>query len=296
MPIYEITNGGFTAQIDSLGAQLVSLRDKAGREYLWQGDPAYWEGRAPVLFPIVGALREGRAKINGEWFGMKQHGFARHKGFGEAHIGEGQVSLTLRDDEETRQMYPFGFALTVTYTLAKGCLRTAFLVENTGGEPLPYAIGGHPGFNLPLEEGAVFEDYVLQFDQEEAQQCPSVLLDVGLLDYQTPGFRLEGQREIPLRHSLFYQDALVFSGLLSHRVRVLNKATGKGVEMDFSGFPMLGVWSARNDGPYVCLEPWTGCATLTTEGDNFTEKRGMALLKPGASAEHAFSVEILPGF
>ena len=169
---------------------------------------------------------------------------------------------------------------------------TAFTVENTGKEPLPFAIGGHPGFNLPLEDGAEFEDYVLRFEQEESQQCPTVRMDTGLLDYETPGFALEG-REIPLRHNLFYRDALVFSGLNSHKAAIVNKKTGKGIEMDFAGFPMLGVWSAQNDGPYVCLEPWTGCATLTTEGDEFTGKKGIITLSPGEKTERRFTVRVM---
>lgn len=287
----EIKNQRFTAQIDPLGAQLVSLQDGA-RELLWTGDPAYWREHAPVLFPIVGALREGRTKIKGQWFEMARHGFAKRREFALNKQTESAVSLTLRSDGETKKQYPFDFALTVGYALTEDGYTTQFTVENTGDEPLPFAIGGHPGFNLPMEDGARFEDYTLQFEKDENQKCPVVLMETGLLDYEKTGFRLQG-REIPLQHSLFYGDALVFENLHSRRVRMVNKGTGKGIEMDFSGFPLLGVWSAANDGPYVCLEPWTGCATLTTEGDEFTQKHHMRSIAPGTKESYAFSVRVL---
>ena len=117
--------------------------------------------------------------------------------------------------------------------------------------------------------------------------------DSCLINNQECAYELKEEREIPLCHSLFYNDALVFENLRSRRVKVLNKATGRGVEMDFSQFPLLGIWSAKNDGPYVCLEPWTGCATQTTEGDGFLEKKGMQLLPPGEKKAYAFSVRFL---
>lgn len=288
----EIKNGRFTAQIDTLGAQLTSLKEGA-RELLWTGDPAYWHEHAPVLFPIVGALREGHTEIDGKWYEMSRHGFAKKKEFEVSKQAGAAASLTLRADEETKRQYPFAFALTVDYGLTEEGYFTQFTVENTGSVPLPFSIGGHPGFNLPMEDGASFEDYTIQFEKEEDQQCPIVHMDTGLLDYEAPGFALKG-REIPLQHSLFYQDALVFKNLNSRRVRIVNKKTGRGIEMYFgSEFPMLGIWSAANDGPYVCLEPWTGCATLTTEGDRFTEKYNMQVIAPGTKYSYSFTVKVL---
>ncbi len=290
--MFELKNERFTAKVDPLGAQLVSFQDR-GRELLWVGDPTYWREHAPVLFPIVGALREGRTKIKGQWFEMPQHGFAKRREFALDKQVESAVSLTLKADEETKRQYPFDFALNVDYILNEDGYTTQFTVENTGDEPLPFCIGGHPGFNLPMEDDAEFEDYTIQFEKEEAQQCPTVVIGAGLLDYENTGFELQG-REIPLRHSLFYGDALVFRHLNSRRVRIVNKSTGRGVEMYFgSEFPMLGIWSAANDGPYVCLEPWTGCATLTTEGDEFVEKWGMLSIEPGTKYSYSFSVRVL---
>lgn len=291
--IYELKNGKFTAQVDSYGAQLASLKGEGGTEYLWVGDPAYWREHAPVLFPIVGALRENRAKIHGEWVEMNRHGFAKRSEFAVKEQGEGFIALELTANEETRKAYPFDFAFTVAYRLTGDGVQTTFTVENRGGEEMPFSVGGHPGFNIPVGEDAAFEDYTIQFQEEETQRCPVIEADSCLLNYSRCVYQMENQREIPLRHDLFYNDALMFENLRSRRVKVLNKATGRGVEMDFSQFPMLGIWSAKNDGPYVCLEPWTGCATLTTEGDDFAAKKGMTLLPPGGKAEYSFSVSIL---
>jgi galactose mutarotase-like enzyme len=290
--IYERSNRRFTARVDSLGAQLLSLQDASGFEYIWRGDEAYWREHAPVLFPIVGALRQGKTRINGQWYEMARHGFAKRCQFALAGQTEDGISLRLTPSQETRAQYPFDFAFTVDYTLTEEGVSTRFTVENPGSRPLPFAVGGHPGFSVPVNEDAAFEDYIIRFDSPEEQACPVIDLQAGLIDWDKEGFRLTGS-EIPLRHSLFYQDALVFEGLRSHTVQIVNPKTGKGVEMDFSGFPMLGVWSAVNDGPYVCLEPWTGCATLTSEGDEFTEKKGMTMLPPGERAVYGFAVRVL---
>ncbi len=291
--IYEIKNGKFTAQVDSLGAQLISLKDEGNFEYIWTGDPQYWKGHAPVLFPIVGALREGKAKIGGEWFSMGQHGLARHREFVLAEQKENSLSLRLSSDFETKKEYPFEFSFTVTYTLTENGMETRFSVENTGDKVMPFAIGGHPGFNIPVNEAAAFEDYVIRFEHPETQRCPAIVMGKGLINPGKTAFTLENQQEIPLRHSLFYEDALIFENLRSTKVQLVNPNTGKGVEMDFSGFPMLGIWSAQNDGPYVCLEPWTGCATCTDEGDEFEKKKGMTFLPAGGTAEFSFSVRLL---
>lgn len=291
--IYEVKCGKLTARVDSLGAQLISLTNGENFEYIWSGDPKYWKGHAPVLFPIVGALREGKAKIDGEWFHMGQHGLARHQEFTLVKQEENFLSLRLSSDFETKKQYPFGFSLTVTYILTENGIETRFSVENTGDKVMPFAIGGHPGFHLPVDEPAAFEDYVIRFEQPETQRCPAIVMGKGLIDPGKTAFILENQQEIPLKHSLFYQDALIFENLHSSRVQVVNPQTGKGVEMDFSGFPMLGIWSAQNDGPYVCLEPWTGCATRTDEDDTFEKKKGMTFLPAGGTAEFSFSVEIL---
>lgn len=288
----ELKNGAVSAVVDSLGAELVSLK-KDGVERLWQGSEEHWKGQAPVLFPIVGALRGGKAKIDGDWYEMGQHGFARKTEFSLSEQTESSVAMRLTSSFETKKMYPFAFSLTVTYTLTENGVKTAFSVENKGEKVMPFSIGGHPGFNIPAGEKADFEDYVIAFPQPETQHCPVIDTSCALIDDTRTLFALEQEKEIPLRHSLFYGDALIFENLHSQSVKVWNPKSGRGVEMDFSGFPLFGIWSAKNDGPYVCLEPWTGCATLTRESDEFEQKKNTTFLPAGGTADYSFTVSLL---
>lgn len=288
--LISIQNENVSAAIETRGAELVSFKSDDGFEHIWQGDPKYWGGHAPVLFPIVGALRSGRTRIKGEWFEMNRHGFARSQEFEVVRKEEDSVTLSIAANEASRAQYPFEFRFTVTYSLTGSSITTAFKVENTGDEPLPFCVGGHPGFNLPIAPDEVFEDYDIVFDKPETQKCPEIDLRECLIDFDKVTYTLNDEQVIPLQHSLFYRDALVFSDLNSTYVSLKSRKSGRGVMMEFSGFSMLGIWSAANDGPYVALEPWTGCATATSEGDEFLEKRGMQTLKTGGAAEFAFTV------
>lgn len=287
----QLSNGTLTAEISPEGAQLMSLCAADGVEYLWQRDPAYWSGCAPVLFPIVGALRDDKTRINGNWYTMKQHGLARHRVFQADKQSKSRVVFTLKADEQSKQEYPFEFVLRVEYSLVENVLSTVFTVENAGDVSMPYAIGGHPAFNVPLLPGERFEDYEVRFEKKETADCPRIA-EGGLIDVFHVLKHFEHMDILPLRHELFAEDALVFENLSSRKVRLLSRVSGRGVEMDFSQFPMLGIWSARNRGPFVALEPWAGCATRTDEGDEFTEKHAMRTLNPGESESLGFSVKI----
>lgn len=289
--LYTITNGTYTAQVDSIGAQMLSLKGPEGFEYIWTGDPAYWTGRSPVLFPIVGGLRGGRAKLENRWITMGRHGFARHGEFELVAQEEASITMRLTPNDAIREQYPFAFVLTITHTLEESGFRTEYTVENAGEKPMPFVIGGHPGFNIPVNEKAAYEDYVIRFEKPETQRCP-VIVEENLLDASQVLLALNEEREIPLAHKLFERDALIFEQLNSRKVSLVNPQTGKGVEMEISQFPLLGIWSTK-DAPFVCLEPWTGCGTLVTEGDAFEQKKGMQLLPEGEKKEYAFTVRFL---
>ena len=288
--IYEIKNSDFSAKITSMGAELLSVKGKDGFEYIWQRDEKYWGGSAPVLFPVVGALRNGKTKIKDEWYEMGRHGFARKCELTVIEHTADKISFNLKSNEDTKKFYPYDFSFTVTYWLTDSGINTKFSVHNIGSETLPFCVGGHPAFNIPVNENAKFEDYTIIFEKAENQACPKVELDSCLINFDERTFTLENETEIPLKHELFYEDALVFENLNSTKVKVSNKNSGRGVAMDFSGFDMLGIWSAQNDGPYVALEPWTGCATLTSESDNFEEKKNMTFLPVGKKADYTFKV------
>lgn len=288
-----IQSEGAIARINSLGAQLNSLQDMQGTEYLWQADPTYWGGQAPVLFPVVGALRDGKTTINGKTYEMKRHGFARTMDFTVLEQQEDQVVYALKADDKTKEQYPFDFELRIVYRLQGKTLTNEYIVLNHGDSVMPFVVGGHPAFRCPVVEGETFEDYVVEFEQEETADCPSVNRATGLIDFGNCTRVLNKERAIALRHDLFYKDALVFDKLKSRRVTLRSQKSNRGVEMSFPGFDYLGVWSAVNDAPFVALEPWTGCATCEDEDNVMEHKRNMTMLKPGEQFSVAFSVKLL---
>ena len=208
--LIHIKNENESAAIDTLGAELVSFMGDDGFEHIWQGDKTYWGGHAPVLFPIVGALRDNRTCINGEWYEMKRHGVARHEEFTVTEQGEDYVTLQLTANEETKKQYPFDFVLTVSYYLTGSSITTKFTVKNADTKPMPFCIGGHPGFNIPIQSDEVFEDYDIVFEEKEEQKCPTLDMESCLIDFEKTNFELDDTDTIPLQHSLFYKDALVF--------------------------------------------------------------------------------------
>ncbi len=287
----ELKKGRLTARADSHGAELISLRDRDGTEYLWQGDPAFWKGRNPLLFPIVGTLR-GEVRIGGKSFRMGRHGFARDRDFTETARGEDFVVYTLREDEQSLAVYPFPFSLSVRHTLLEDGFSTALTVKNTGASPLPFCIGAHTAFRCPLLPGERFEDYRLVFARRESLQALP-LTAAGTIDGAAPRFRLDGD-VIPLSHELFdREDTLIFDGPRSKSVSLLREG-GKGVRVDFGGFPMIGFWTPPDkNAPFICIEPWHGCAAYQNESGDFEDKPHCILLPPGASRELSYAVTIL---
>lgn len=290
MKLNIVTKSGL-ADIDTTGAQLVSLRDVLGTEYLWQGDPRYWAEQSPILFPIVGRLRGGKTVIGGREYSMGCHGFAKSQEFRPVMQTANSVILSLSANEQTKQQYPFDFSLMVSYKMEDNSLVVSMEVMNLGETPMPFAIGGHPGFRIPIDPEDSFENYSIEFDEMETASCPEVTPD-GLINFTKLSPVLQGQNRIPLRHELFVPDALVFAGLKSHRVRLVSRLTGRGIEVDFEGFPYLGIWST-GDAPFVALEPWTGCADCEGEEGTFEEKRGMTILPPLESRKYTYRITIL---
>lgn len=287
-----IQNDTITVSAETLGAELQSIRSAEGIDYLWNGDPSGWSGRASILFPFVGSLRNKRASCSAGEVSLPQHGFARRKEWTRVEAEKDAMAFCLTADEETRKGYPYDFAITVRYSLGDRSVTSAFTVENTGDKPMPYTIGGHPGFHVPLVKGENFEDYLVEFDQPETADCPQVELSTGLIIDTVRNRLLTEARSFRLNHLLFRGDALIFDQLKSHSVKLYSEKSGRGVKMDFTGMNYLGIWSSMHDSPLVCLEPWNGMGTLVTEDDVFEHKRGMRILEPGQRDEVAFTLSV----
>ena len=287
-----LKHGQWTAVADTLGGELVSLRDGQGTEYIWGGNAAYWSGRNPVLFPIVGGLKDGRVDIGGRAYEMARHGFARRSEFVVAAQGTDFVDFELRERMGTLRQYPFFFSLRVRHQLTDGGFATSFTVTNPGSVDLPFCIGAHTAFRCPLEAGERFEDYRLVFDQVE--DAASILPgEGGCLRRDAAGPRLEHTDTIVLSHAVFDAvDTLIYEGLRSKTVALRHKDTGRGVRVDFSQFPMVAFWTVPGkQAPYLCIEPWQGCAAFADESGRFTDKPHCVVLAPGEQKKLTYTVE-----
>lgn len=294
MSVVTLKNGELTAAIDAMGAQLTSLA-LGGKEYLWQADPAVWGKYAPILFPIVGSIRDGKAESAQGEVTLGRHGLARDYEHAVVAQSEGSVTFELTDSGETRSAYPYAFKLNMTYELTgPASLTQTFRVENTGDVDLPFSVGGHPAFNVPAPggEGEAFDDYELAFTKPWSCVAPKIC-DGGLLTYRTAEMVIDRSDVLPITHELFAADAVMLSEVPDDTLTLRSRVSGHGVKIDFPGFKYIGIWSAEGDAPFVALEPWTGHATLDTEDNVFEHKRNITILAPGEVDERSFTVTLL---
>lgn len=286
-------NENVSVTLKSLGGELTSIKDASNIEYLWQGNPDFWSGQAPVLFPIVGCLRNGTATIGeSKTCSFSRHGLARKLEFTLINSSETSATYSLHADDKTREQYPYDFELQMIYELTDHGVKVSHKVINHGSKVMPYCVGGHPAFNCPIFEGESFEDYIVEFEQKENAACAQLDED-GLINNDDRVVVLSDESVIPVKHSLFYNDALIFDQLKSRKVALKHKETRKGILVTFPDFDYLGVWSSANDGPFVALEPWSGTSTCSDEDDVFEHKRGVRFLEPHASETLSFTIEVI---
>lgn len=263
-----------TVSVLHKGAELSSVRNTSGLEYLWQADAAVWPRHAPVLFPIVGKLKDNRFHYQGNSYSLSQHGFARDCDFKLLESTANSCLFELRSNPKTRDVYPFDFALRVAYTLEGHSLRTTYTVDNPSQNPLLFSIGAHPGFRCPLEEGERFEDYYLEFENSDYRLSS---LREGLRDGQTKPLHLTNNK-LYLSETLFNQDALVFEGGQIQRIRLCSSKSSRCVTLRSSNWPYFGIWSKTGCREFVCLEPWYGIADRADTSQDLASKEGILSL------------------
>lgn len=292
--ITTIGKGALSASISSKGAELQSLKLN-GVEYLWQADPALWGKHAPVLFPIVGSIRNGRADSAEGPCTMDRHGLARINEHELVSFSDDGASVTYEfvSTPETRAAYPYDFKLNMTYAIVgEATLAQTFRVENTGAVPLPFSVGGHPAFNIPVEgTDEAYEDYEFRFAELWTADCPK-LVEGGLATYEDTFRTVDGSDTLPLSRELFRYDTMILDHVPGDTLSLVGTRSGHGIRVDFPGFDYLGVWSAPG-APFVALEPWTGHTTLTTEDDVLEHKENITILEPGAVDERTFTITLL---
>jgi galactose mutarotase-like enzyme len=288
-----IANGTLTAAIDAHGAQLMSLRTSEGVELLWQGDPASWPDRAPLLFPVIGPMPGGRIRHAGGTYPMPAHGFARQRDFTVVEHASSHCALELRADAGTRSHYPFDFLLRVTFALSDATLEVTMAVTNTGNEPLPADVGFHPGFAWPVHPGTSRDDHAVVF--AEAEPAP---IRRGVND---PIFLRPGGEPTPvdgtvlrLRDDLFIDNAIVFDHLNSRSLTYgpTGERRSTHLRIAFPDCPYLAIWSRPGAG-FVAIEPWQGLPSPIDFEGPLLEKPGIAVIAPGATRQWKLQVTVV---
>lgn len=266
-----LRSAALSAQIDPVGAQLSVLQDAAGRDLLWNGDPTVWSGRAPLLFPIIGELADGRFRLGGHEYRLSRHGFARGKTFEVIQTDGAQATFRLRADDSTLAAYPFQFELDVQFALAGPTLTVTTTVRNLGDASMPASFGYHPGFRWPLPYGQPRDAHYIEFETAEPE--PVRRLDAkGLVTPDRLPTPVSGAR-LTLQDALFAHDALIFDKLRSRSV-TYGAAAGPRLRVSFPDSPYLGVWT-KPGAPFICIEPWNGMADPVGFSSDFRTKPGI---------------------
>jgi galactose mutarotase-like enzyme len=267
------------AAILPLGAELYMLQDGAHRDLQWNGDPAIWKGRAPILFPIIGELSGGQYTLDGKTYRLPRHGFARDRLFELVTATPATAQFRLRSDDETLQVYPFHFELVVAFSIAGAALTMTALIKNRGASDMPASFGFHPALRWPLPYGELRSRHAIRFDHDEP--APVRRLDArGLLRKSPVPTPVEG-RVLRLRDDLFVDDALIFDRLQSRHLWY-GAETGPQVQIDFPDTPCLAIWT-KPGADFVCIEPWHGHADPEGVAGDFRNKPGAFTIAPGGT-------------
>jgi galactose mutarotase-like enzyme len=271
------------------GAELASMYSTThDLEYMWNGDPRFWSKHSPVLFPVVGALKNGTYLYNGAPFNLQRHGFAREKEFRVEESSDQKAVFLLQDDELTRATYPFSFELRLIYQLTGSTLRIEYEVFNKSLQKMYFSIGAHPAFRVPLVSGTEYTDYYLKFEKAGKLDRWSVS-EAGLIkrEYETIS---ENSDHIELTKPLFHHDALVFKDWPGESVSILTQKSQRGIKVTAKDFPYLGIWAAK-DADFVCIEPWLGIADHEDADQNIAGKEGILSLPSGERFSAAWTIE-----
>ena len=285
MSIITIKNEELTVDISTLGAELQSVRG-GNEEYLWQGDPAVWSGRAPVLFPICGGLKDDKYTLNGKEYTLPRHGFGRKSEFTlESEAGNKAVFL-LTSTEETKAVYPFDFELRISYELDGKSIKIGYDVLNKSKEDMYFSIGSHEAYSTP--EG--IEEYYLKFEKKERLTHNTLKDGVLLNEYIVLG---EDTDELPLKYEYFDIDALTLLNLKSRKVSLCKKDGTKKITVDFNGFDYMFIWTKPGaNAKYFCIEPWCGIPDFEGSSYDITEKKGINKIEPEKTFSRVHTITI----
>lgn len=293
-PWVSITSGALTAEIDPLGAQLSSLKNRAALDLLWDGDPKVWAGRAPLLFPIIGVLAGGTYRVGSKSFQLPRHGFARGKMFSIENTSSSAAKFRLSADAASLQVYPFLFELEVSYVISGATLSVTTQISNQGEEEMPASFGYHPGFRWPLPFGRQRSEHFIDFEMDEPAAIRRID-SAGLLTAERHPTPITGRR-LNLTDSLFQSDVIIFDDIKSRSVSY-GSAEGPRIKIGFpdapgAAAPYLGIWTKPN-APFICIEPWHGFTDPEGFSGDFKDKPGIFVLSAGASLSAHMDITLI---
>ncbi len=285
MAIITIKNDELTVEIATLGAELQSVKCK-GEEYLWHGDPAVWSGRAPVLFPICGGLKDDKYTLNGKEYSLPKHGFGRMGEFALESQDDNKAVFLLKATEETKLIYPYDFELRISYALDGRTIKVSYDVTNKSREDMYFSIGAHEGYAIP--EGV--EEYYLKFEKKE--RLTHNILNGPLLTEEYTVLS-DDTDELPLKCEYFDIDALILLNLESRKISLCKKDETKKITVDFNGFDYMLIWTKPGKNPgYICIEPWCGIPDFVGSSYDITEKKGINKIEPEKTFNRVHTITI----
>ncbi|MDD4495540.1 MAG: aldose 1-epimerase family protein [Eubacteriales bacterium] len=289
--LQKIQNESLTIMISSLGGELQSIKDSEGAEYLWQGDPKYWPNRATNIFPYVARLTEETYSLNGTKYHMAIHGFAKKSEMNPANEGQNCIDFSFLNSAESYEMYPYQFKYSIRYTLNNNTLYISYEVENRDSKTMYFGLGGHPGFNVPLEPDLDFSDYYLAFEHKHQ---PTM---VGFTEYcfvsgQDAHFPLVDGQYLMLNHQLFDNDAIILKNM-DKRITLLSKKGKKSVTVSYPQMGYLGLWhKPKTDANYICIEPWTSLPSRQGIIEDLSLQSDLISLAAGETYRNTWSITI----
>lgn len=291
--LHTIQSDILRADINSVGAELFSIYSKqTGKEYLWQGDSVWWSGRAPILFPIVGAMKDNSYIYNSKIYHMPKHGLVRRAKFDVAAAESSKIVFEYSDNEETQGLYPFEFLFQAIFELTDSMLSVSYRVENRNKCPMYFSLGSHEAYRCPRENGESFEDYYLEFEKDGIYTGETVT-DKGLISGETYTV-IEDGRIIPLAYNLFEKDAIIFKNVPSSRIFLKSKKTSDTVEVAYQDAPHLAIWT-KVGAPFICIEPWHGIPDDAEHKGRVEVKSGIITLDAGSDFMWTHTITIHEG-
>jgi len=287
-----IENDWLKVEISNNGAEVRKVKHKKkGLDYMWTGDKAYWGRVSPVLFPIVGRLKEDRYQLDGKTYEMSQHGFLRDVIFEVDEQTPTDVSFSFESGGRYIHVYPYDFKAIIRYILNGDTLVVRWEIINENKEEMYFSIGAHPAFRIPLLENEIIEDYSLHFIAAANKNVMKYEIKDSLIHEKGIANDLS---MIQLTDSLFTHDALIYSNI--DQITLESNKSNHGVEVMFEEFPFVGVWSKYMDtdgkmAPFVCIEPWYGIADTYNTTGNLKKKFGINKLKPAESFQAKYKMK-----